>query len=319
MIPFVKAAMKVRPELNCWGSAWSPPVWMKDNNNYSGGSLKWDPRVRKAYANYLADWVDAYRGEGVNIFAVFTQNEPNVVNKYPTCVWSPTHLRDFVADDIGPTLRDRKLDVQPWLGTMNDGYVNGRATTVLDDPKANAFLTGVSFQYEAKDSIASISQLYPDKKLMQSETECDDGNNSWADAQRLYGLMKHYLDRGANSYFMWNMVLDDTGLSSWSWRQNAMVTIDQKSKTARFNGEFCVMRHFSRFVKPGAKRAMVSGIWGDQIAFVNTDGSVVMVVGNSSDKDLPVRLCVAGRKGDDTLVVTLPAGSINTFVIPAGT
>jgi glucosylceramidase len=316
LIPFVKAAMHVRPDLKCWGSAWSPPAWMKDNNNYSGGSIRWEPATLQAYANYLAKWAEAYRGEGINVFAVFTQNEPNVVNNYATCVWSGSHLRDFITDYLGPTLRDRKSNIELWLGTLNDEFVNGRAITVLNDPKANAFITGVSFQYGGKASIGPVSQLYPDKKLMQSETECASGDNSWVDAQRLYQLMKHYLDHGANSYFMWNMVLDQTGLSSWNWRQNAMITIDQTTRTAKLNGEYYVMRHFSQFVKPGAKRAMVTGIWGDQIAFVNPDRSIALVIGNSAANALPIRLSVGGRKGFDTLVVTLPAGSINTFIIP---
>ncbi len=95
-----------------------------------------------------------------------------------------------------------------------------------------------------------------------------------------------------------------------------MATVDRGKKTARLNGENCIMRHFSQYVKPGAKRAMVSGAWGDQIAFVNPDGSIVMVIGNSMDRGLAARLCVAVCKDRDTLAVTLPAASINTLVIP---
>jgi len=67
LIPFVKAAMRVRPDLRCWGSPWSPPAWMKSNNHYSRGSLKWDPAILHSYAMYFARWVEAYRAAGVNI------------------------------------------------------------------------------------------------------------------------------------------------------------------------------------------------------------------------------------------------------------
>jgi glucosylceramidase len=152
---------------------------------------------------------------------------------------------------------------------------------------------------------------------MQSETECNDGKNSWEDAQRLFGLMKHYLDHNANSYFMWNMVLDETGTSTWNWRQNAMITVQRDTGKITFNGEYHVMRHFSQFVKPGAKRVLTAGPWGDKIAFQNVDGSVVAVVGNSADKPYSVVLNIAGRKGADTLNLTLPAKSVNTIVIPS--
>ena len=316
LIPFVKAAMEVRPTLKCWGSAWSPPTWMKTNNNFSKGSIKWEPAILKSYSTYLARWVEAYRGEGINIFAVFTQNEPNVVNVYPTCIWTGPQLRDFVADYLGPTLRQRKANVELWLGTLNDGNFNDRLVTVLEDPKANAFLTGISFQYDAKDQIGSASILYPDKKLMQSETECNNGANTWDDAQRLFTLMKHYLENNANSYFAWNMVLNETGLSTWNWKQNALITVASDTAKITFNGEYYVMRHFSQYIKPGAKRVLTTGRWADRIAFKNPDGSMVLVIANMSKEPKPVVLAVAGRSDGGTVEASLPARSVNTFVFP---
>jgi len=322
LIPFVKAAMEVRPTLKCWGSAWSPPAWMKTNTNYSRGSLKWEQEILHSYATYLARWVEAYRGAGIQVFAVFTQNEPNILNVYPTCLWSGPQLREFVADYLGPTLRDRKTKVELWLGTLNGDPSNGgdnvndRVVTVLDDPTANAFITGISFQYDANRQIDSASLLYPDKKLMQSETECNAGENSWDDAERLYGLMRYYFENNANSYFAWNMVLDDTGMSSWHWRQNSLITVNHESGQVIFNGEYFVMRHFSEFVKPGAKRVLTTGVWGDKIAFLNPDGSTVLVMANSANQPLTVVLNVAGRSDGGTLRVTLPAGSVNTFEFP---
>jgi glucosylceramidase len=116
---------------------------------------------------------------------------------------------------------------------------------------------------------------------MQSETECNGGANSWQDAQRLFGLMKRYLEGNANAYFMWNMVLDETGMSTWNWRQNSMITVNRATSQVTFNGEYYVVRHFSQFVKPGAKRVLTTGLWGDKIAFENPDGSMVLVMGNS--------------------------------------
>jgi glucosylceramidase len=315
IIPFVKAAMAIRPTLKCWGSAWSPPTWMKTNNNYSKGSIKWEPAILRSYATYLARWVEAYRAAGINIFAVFTQNEPNVLNVYPTTLWTGPQLREFVADYLGPTLRDRKTNVELWLGTLNDGNFNDRLVTVLEDPKANAFITGISFQYDGRNQIGSASLVYPDKKLMQSETECNKGENSWSDAERLYGLMKSYLGDNANSYFAWNMVLDETGMSTWKWRQNALITIDRNTGKVTFNGEYYVMRHFSQYVKPGAKRVLSTGLWGDKIAFENPDGSAVLVIANSTKQPQEVSLNMGNRSDDNTIKAKLASHSVNTFVV----
>jgi glucosylceramidase len=253
---------------------------------------------------------------------VCSQNEPNILSAYPTCLWTGPQLREFIADYLGPTLHARKTNVELWLGTLNgdppnDGdNVNDRLLTVLEDPKASVFITGIAFQYDSRTQIGSASELYPGKKLMESETECNHGENSWADAQHLYSLMKRYIENGAGSYFSWNMVLDETGLSTWNWRQNAMITVNRDTGKVTYNGEYYVMCHFSQFVKPGAKRVMTTGIWGDKIAFVNPDGSTVLVVGNTAKQPYSVVLNVAERADGGTINVTLPARSVNTFVIP---
>jgi glucosylceramidase len=319
LIPFIKAAMEVRSTLKVWGSPWSPPVWMKTNSNIGGGSLKWEPAILSTYATYLARWVESYRAAGMNVYGLVPQNEPNITNTYPTCLWTAAQLHEFIGDYLGPTLRDRKTDVELWLGINGDPFNGGenpndRLGTLLKDSKTSALLTGVEFQYDSKQQMCTARDLYPDKKLMQGETECKGGANSWGDAQSLFALMKRYLECGANAYFLWNMVLDDTGKSSWGWKQNASITVDHTTGKVIYNGEYYVMRHFSQFVKRGAKRVLTSGTWTDKIAFVNSDGSTVIVVGNPAAQT-EVILTVAGRPGGDTLKVTLPAQSISTFIV----
>lgn len=321
LIPFVRAAQSVRPDLRFWASPWSPPAWMKTNSSYSRGSLRWEPEILRTYANYFVRWVEAYRAEGIPIYALTPQNEPNILNVYPTCLWTGPQLREFIADHLGPTLRDRKIDVELWLGLNGDPLnqgdnANARLVTVLEDPRANAFLTGIAFQYDSRNQIATARELYTDKKLMQSETECHRGDNSWSDALQLYAAMKRYLDGGASAYFAWNMVLDETGNSTWNWKQNALVTVHRDSGQVVYNGEYHVLRHFSGFIKPGARRVLTTGVWGDQIAFLNRDGSVVAVVANSSGQAHAFSLAVGGRGAADTVRVELPARSVNTFVVP---
>jgi glucosylceramidase len=131
----------------------------------------------------------------------------------------------------------------------------------------------------------------------------------------LYDLMRRNLDCGANAYFQWNMVLDETGMGPWKWKQNAPITVSRVGGKVTYNGEYYVMRHFSQYVKPGAKRVLTTGVWGDKIAFVNPDGSTVLVMGNSAKQPLEAVLTVAGRSDGGTFRVTLPAQTVNTFVV----
>lgn len=317
LLPFVKAAQAARPGLQCWASPWSPPAWMKTNGSYARGSIKDDPRVLASYADYFVKWVEAYKAEGVDVYAVTPQNEPNILNVYPTCEWSGAQLRTFVGEHLGPKLKARLPDVELWLGLNGDPPLGGdnandRLVAVLGDAKANAFLTGVAYQYDSRTQIAQAHALYPDKKLMQSETDCRSGENSWADALHLYRNVRRYLAYGAGSYFMWNMVLDETGLSTWGWKQNAPVTADVAGQRLRVHGEYHVLGHFSRHVRPGARRALTTGPWGDQIAFVNADASVVIVMANSSDGAHEATVEVAGT---GAFAVALPARSVHTFVV----
>ncbi|MDR1683110.1 MAG: glycosyl hydrolase family 30, partial [Candidatus Symbiothrix sp.] len=38
LIPYIKAAQKINPDIKIWASPWSPPAWMKTNNYYAGSS-----------------------------------------------------------------------------------------------------------------------------------------------------------------------------------------------------------------------------------------------------------------------------------------
>lgn len=65
LIPYVKAAMEYKPDLQIWGSVWTPPTWMKTNEAFDGGNMKDDPRVFGAFALYLARFVEEYQAEEI--------------------------------------------------------------------------------------------------------------------------------------------------------------------------------------------------------------------------------------------------------------
>ena len=313
LIPYIKSAMKYQKDLDVFASAWSPPTWMKTTGQYNGGSLKQTPEILDAYARYLAKFARQYRAQGVNLSAVHVQNEPTISTRYPSCVWTPAEVRDFIRDHLGPVFDQEKVEAQIWLGTMADANFLGFIDTTLSDPGARKYVKGCAFQYSGLFAIADTREHYPDQQLIQSENVCHSGLNSFADAEETFGLMLRYLNDGASAYFYWNMVLDDTGMSAWEWRQNAMVTIDTKTRKAVYNPEFYVMQHFAHYVKPGAKRIVSSGGWADRIAFLNPDGSVVLVIGNRSADDLACDVALAGEA--QTVRLDLPGNSISTVVL----
>jgi glucosylceramidase len=304
--------MQVNPSLKIWGSAWSPPAWLKQNNDYAGGenSMRFEPRELETYARYLAKYVEAYQATGIPVYAIHVQNEPASMQVFPSCHWTGAQIRDFVRDYLGPRFHERQVKAEIWLGTINDGDIDNYAVPVLSDPDAAAYIAGVGYQWAGKDAVGPTHELYPGYPLMQTETECGGGENNWNSAAYTWSLMKHYLSHGTNSYMYWNMVLDQKSVSTWGWGQNAMVTINTDTRTVTYNPEFYLMKHFGAFIAPGATRISAMGN-DDVLAFRNPDGAIVVVASNRDDDALRVTLRTMGKR----LSASLPAQSFNTFVL----
>jgi glucosylceramidase len=314
IIPFIKCAMHYKPNLKVWGTPWSPPVWMKENNNYGGGNnntLLWTEQVLNALALYFVKFVKAYRNEGINLYAVHIQNEPIANTDYPSCLWSGVQMRDFIRDYLGPAFKDRNIDAEIWLGTINSPDYDAYAGTVLADKAAYAYIAGVGYQWEGKQAIGQTSYCYPGKKLMMTEQECGYGGNSWEYGEEVFASLLHYFNNGANSQMQWNMILDETGKSTWNWVQNSMISIDKNTRSITCNPQFYIVKHFSRFVDSGAVRIASRGLWKEQIAFLNPDGSVVFITANMSGEIRKATVSI----GDKIFTTEIPSHSYNTFII----
>lgn len=66
-LPLILDALAVKPDLLLYGSPWSPPAWMKDNNDMChGGSLL--DQYQSTWANYISKWITAYENQAVPIW-----------------------------------------------------------------------------------------------------------------------------------------------------------------------------------------------------------------------------------------------------------
>ena len=315
LLPYIKAAMKFQPDLKIWGSPWSPPAWLKLNQAYNGNGtnrLVQDAKHLSAHARYLAKYVQSYRAEGVNVFAVAVQNEPFASQVFPSCVWTPAELRDFIGRYVGPTFARERVDAQIWLGTFNNNQFSA-FDTALSDPLAAPYISAVGLQWAGKNALPEIARHYPKLKKVQTESECGNGSFDWPAAEYTFSLMKHYLNHGVSLYTYWNMVLDDTGRSAWGWKQNALVTVNRASGKVTCTPEYYLFQHFSHFVLPGSVKLESCGNFDDALAFRAPDGKVVLILANKQAFAQPVSVKV----GALNLSAKLPPKSFNTFCLPA--
>lgn len=313
LIPFIKAAMKYQPKLGIWASPWCPPSWMTTNGRYRQGRIKSDPKTLAAYALYFSKFVQAWHAEGINLYAVYPQNEPLLNdNLYPQCKWTGAEINTFLRDHLLPQLKKDHVKVEVWLGTLVNDNIADYVEPVLGDPKTLAGITGVGFQYGGQKIMRATHEKFPDKKLAQTETECYGGWNAWDQGMITFNRIIENTSNFANSYFFWNMVLDESGLSRWNWRQNSLLTVDRKTETVKYNSEFYAMKHFSATVMPGARRIAVSGgLFKHVVAFQNPDGSKVLAFANDADQNISSTL----QEGSSAFQLDVPAKSINTVIL----
>jgi glucosylceramidase len=328
LIPYIKAAMKYRPDLKIWGSPWCPPYWMKTNNHYacSPGSnngltkeqkgeegttqFRMQPEYLKAYALYFTKYIQSYRNEGIHLTGVNVQNEMNSCQNFPSCIWTATDLGNFIGKYLGPAFKETIPDAEIWYGTYERPTVE-QIDTILQNPVTSKYISGVSFQWAGKKAIPGVHAKYADLKLMQSETECGYGRNDWKDAEYTFSLMKHYFENGVSVYSFWNSILDETGKSMWGWKQNSMITINSSSKEVVYNPEFYLLKHFSYYIQPGAKKVKTEGNNSELLAFLNPDNSLILIVGNTEDAAKQKNIQI----GKKALIVQIQPHSFNTFKI----
>ena len=310
LIPYIKSAMAFRPNLKIWASPWSPPKWMKVNNDVPAANFIQTPKMLGAYALYLSKAVKLIQAEGVNLYGLSVQNEPYTVQSYPNCTWSATEIRDFIKLYVGPRFTQDQVQCDIWSPTMNNGDI-ANFNAFLSDAGSAQYIKTVCFQYEGQNAIAAVHAAYPNLTLYETETSCGSHENNWAYAENpTFQQMQFYLTNSANGYMQWNMVLDQSGSSAWGWAQCSMVTIDTSKKTVTYNPQHYCAKHFSYYVKPGAKRIKTSGSFANQVGFKNPDGSVVVVANNTATS--AVQLAVS--LGQSVVNVSMPAHSFDTYV-----
>ena len=317
LIPYIKAALALNPNIKMWGSPWTPPPWMKDNNAYDRGNMKNDAQTLGAFALYLSKFVEEYGKEGIPIWAVHPQNEPGYLQDYPSCGWSGSQMANFIKTHLGPTFMQRNITAEIWMGTLSNGSVDpGIAQAVMADAGAKPFIKGFGMQWNTRSSAASFISMYG-LPVMQTEHQC--GNfpsgqanynstpapNDHAYGIESWGLIRDWINTGVRSYLAWNMVLDTMGTNLdrvRQWNQNALLVVDRSARRLKVTAAYYVFRHFAQFVDPGARRIAISG--NDAFAFKNPDGSVVAVMYNSGGSARTVTLQVR-------------SGTLARFSIPA--
>lgn len=321
VLPFIDGARKARDgEILLLASPWSPPGWMKSNGEMNhGGTLL--PEYYESWANYYAKYIKAMRKEGFDIWAITVQNEPAALQVWDSCLYSAEEERDFLKNHLGPTLEKEGLsDVKIYIWDHNRDILFERADTVLSDPEAAKYVYGTGNHWYVSEDFENLSKLhdkYPDKHILFTEG-CQEGGlhlGSWLTGERYGRNMIGDFRNWQEGWIDWNLILDETGGPNHVGNLcDAPIVADTKTQQVHYNSSYYYIGHFSKYVKPGAVR-IDSDIDGtsnlQQVAFLNEDGSIALIVMNASDKAESFDIEADGQYAN----YVLESHSIATFVL----
>lgn len=305
-IPFIKAAIeKTNGQLQMFASPWSPPAWMKDNNNMlEGGKLK--PKFYQTWANYYVRFLDEYKKEGINFWGFSIQNEPAAVQRWESCIYTAENERDFVKNYMGPTLAKSSFsEAKVVIWDHNRGLMVQRAKVVYDDPDAAKYVWGTGFHWYTGDHFENVkvhNEAFPDKNMLFTEG-ClypfnYDSLNVWHWGETYGKSLINDLNNGAAGWIDWNVLVDETGgpnhVSNFCY---APIVGNTKTGELIYMNSFYYLGHFSKFIRPGAKRISCSSNDDNLLAtsFLNLDGTVATVVQNATSKEMEFCVWVNNR------------------------
>ena len=142
VLPRVRDALAINPQLKVMISPWSPPAWMKTTRSLIQGQLL--PQYYPAFATYLARTVEAFSAEGVPVSMLTIQNEPDFEpDSYPGMRVNSSDRAKIIGRFVGPTFRARGLKTQ--ILDYDHNWDNPEMPwTVLSDPVARRYVAEVA-------------------------------------------------------------------------------------------------------------------------------------------------------------------------------
>lgn len=317
IIDTLKEALRVNPCIKFFASPWTPPGWMKEKNNdfpednefnLKGGRLK--SEYIGILAKYYRRFIEAYREQGIDIYAMTLQNEPMLEINYPSCSLTCEQERKL-AIALKKEFTLNNIDTRIWIFDHN--FSDGKQfimDTLTDEEAINA-VDGLAFHdYDGEITVMKeVHDLYPDKDIMLTE------RSVWGarGADRIARYFRNY----AISYNSWVTMLD-SGISPHQWvgtpDPTMLVQNSKNNDEYWFCPEYYLIGQFSKFVQSGAKR--IESSYGDpekvtSVAFQNHDGRIIIIVINQTDKEQAFKIIC----NEFQLPGKLPSGTIGTLLL----
>ena len=320
IISTVKSALKINPNLKFLASIWSPPKFMKSNKMLVlGGKLL--KEHRQTLADYYCKYIKEYFKNEISINYITVQNEPNAIQIWESCLYSPEEEMDFAINYLFPTLKRNEINTKILIWDHNKEKLFTRSLHELKDNKALEAISGIAFHWYTGDHFENIElthNAFPGKLLFH--TEGCTGYSKFNPKEEvknaeIYGHdILGDLNSGIHAFIDWNLILDNKGGPNHKLNYcNSPVMINKEKDDYIKNLTFYYIGHFSKFIQTGAKRIAFSKYTSDIeiTSFINPDNSIAVVLMNRNDFNKEYNLVIK----DNIIHDNLDSHAIVTYLI----
>jgi glucosylceramidase len=327
ILPVLRQVRSLNRGVEMLASPWSPPAWMKSNRslsnaNHTGTLIATDVGP---WARYLVKFLQDYARAGVPVAAITPQNEPTQATTYPGVELPEASEANWTRKDLEPALAAAHLHPDVYGNDLGWGPLGTAYAKALATNRA-VKLKGIAWHcyYGSPGVMNTVHSIAP--ALDEIVDECSPGITPFPTSEIVIASLRNW----ASTVALWNLALDPKGgpvqlPNSGCGSCTGLATIDEHTHTAKLELDYYQLGQASAFIEPGAQRVESDNFVGydykspgvnpvtpglDDVAFVNPDGSRVLVAYDNSAQ--PIQLGVEWNRL--SLAYTLPARAMVTLV-----
>ncbi|MFB3386537.1 RICIN domain-containing protein [Flavobacterium sp. LAR06] len=310
LIPIIKKIQLINPNIKILATPWSAPRWMKTNNSWVGGSLQ--TQYYAAYAKYFVKYFDAMVAQGISIWGITPQNEPENPNNEPSMLMNSTEQKNFINNQLGP-----QMAAAGYGGIKIIAFDHNCDNTAypIDVLNNSSYVDGAAFHlYLGNISAMSTVRNATNKNVYFTEQYTGSGGSFSGDfGWHMQNVVIGSTNNWAKTVLEWNAANNPSlGPRTPGGCTTCLgaVTVNNSTSYTK-NVAYYIIGQISKFVKPGALRVSSSSTSGTILStgFKNPDGSIALLVYNSGGSANTIKVV----SGSSAFNYSVPASSAVTF------
>ena len=311
LIPVLKKILAINPDLKILATPWSPPRWMKSNTSLNGGSLK--ANYYAAYANYFVKYFDEMKAQGINIWAITPQNEPENSTNTPSMLMNSTEQKNFININLGPTMASKGY---AGIKIIAFDHNCNNTTYPIDVCNNSTYVDGAAFHLYSGDisALTTVKNATGKNVYFTEQYTASTGSFSGDLTWHFQNVILGSVNNSAKAVLEWNLATDPSfgpRLSGVCSTCMGALTVSNSTTFTR-NLSYYIIGQISKFVKSGAVRIKATTSTTGYVCsgFINPDGTLAVVVYNSKSSSQTFKILV----GTQAFTYSVPANTAASFV-----